>query len=291
MAEDKSTQFVKILEEEGNRRGLPLRFLDFYKIINNVQSETEQNIDKTKLGLSIETINERLERNRPLIGFDELATDWPLVNDAYAKVIAVFSDYADILGELPEKLKRPGTRPSLAKNVARAWLKGAKLPASIKINNADEYILLEAVIHATLKPFLVSNARVLIGPVNQERWRRDYCPVCHGKPDLAFLDSERGARWLVCSRCDTKWLFQRLQCPYCGNQEQDGLAYFTDDKGVYRLYVCEKCQKYIKAVDLRNAGQDVILPLERLLTLDMDRQAQEKGYKPGHSEDLIQSTD
>jgi hypothetical protein len=35
-------------------------------------------------------------------------------------------------------------------------------------------------------------------------------------------------------------------------------------------------------VDLRNAKTEIFLPLERLLTLDMDRQGQEKGYQPGY---------
>ena len=90
-----------------------------------------------------------------------------------------------------------------------------------------------------------------------------------------------GLRGLLCSRCDAEWLFQRLQCPYCGTQNQAALAYFTDDEGVYRLYVCEQCHKYIKTIDLRHTESEVLV--ERVLTLDMDRQAQEKGYKPGWS--------
>jgi formate dehydrogenase maturation protein FdhE len=54
--------------------------------------------------------------------------------------------------------------------------------------------------------------------------------------------------------------------------------------GLYRLYVCEQCHKYIKAVDLRCSEPEVSLPLERIFTLDIDRQAEEKGYRPGHSD-------
>jgi FdhE protein len=71
-----------------------------------------------------------------------------------------------------------------------------------------------------------------------------------------------------------------LQCPYCGTQDQNALAYFTDDKGLYRLYVCEQCKHYLKAIDLRQAEAEVLFPLERFYTVDMDRQAQEQGYKP-----------
>ncbi len=107
-------------------------------------------------------------------------------------------------------------------------------------------------------------------------WRRGYCPICGGKPNFAFLDKERGARWLLCSRCDAQWLFQ-----HCGTQDQNALAYFSSDDGLYRLYVCEQCKSYVKAIGLRQTEAEILLPLERVLTADMDRQAQEKGYISG----------
>ena len=84
----------------------------------------------------------------------------------------------------------------------------------------------------------------------------------------------------MCSRCDAEWLFQRLECPYCGTKDQSTLAFFTDDKGLYRLYVCEQCRHYLKAIDLRKSEDEVLLPLERFLTPDIDAQAQQDGYTP-----------
>ena len=97
----------------------------------------------------------------------------------------------------------------------------------------------------------------------------------------AYLEEKEGARWLVCSRCDTEWLFRRFECPYCNNNDQAKLGYFTDDKGLYRLYFCEKCRKYIKAIDLRITEEKILFPVERILTLDIDSQALAEGYEPG----------
>ena len=282
MAEGRGNEIEK-LEEEGKKKELPPRLLEFYQKLLDIQSRTERQIGKIDPGLKKEIINERLESSRPLITFDELIIDWALLKDTFAGVINIFNEYSDLFGELPESLRQSKTGLSLSKRVARAWFKKAKLPSTIKVDNDNEYLLLEAIIDATLKPFLVSHARVMIDLANQERWRRDYCPICGGKPDFAFLDSEIGARWLMCSRCDTEWLFQRLQCPYCGSQDQSDLSYFSDDEGVYRLYTCEQCHKYIKAIDLRSTIPEVPLPLVRIITLDMDRQAQEMGYQTGHS--------
>jgi hypothetical protein len=124
-------------------------------------------------------------------------------------------------------------------------------------------------------------AEALSDVVNQGVWRQRICPICGGKPDFAFLDKERGGRWLLCSRCDMEWLFQRLQCPYCGTQGQKALSYFTNDQGLYRLYTCEECRSYIKAMDLRKTQAEALLPLERILTAQLDRQAVGAGYKAG----------
>jgi FdhE protein len=215
----------------------------------------------------------------PLIGFDDLALDWLLLQEIFAEVTGAFATYSELFNEFPESLKKLEPRPSLPEETVKAWFEGGRLPSLEGVDNLSEH-LLEAIIHATLKPFLVSYSEALLGLVNQERWRRGYCPICGGNPDFAFLDNERGARWLLCSRCDAEWLFQRLECPYCGNQEQNALAYFTDDEGLYRLYICEKCKRYLKAIDLRQAKSEVLLPLERLITFGLDAQAREYGYSP-----------
>ena len=83
---------------------------------------------------------------------------------------------------------------------------------------------------------------------------------------------------MLCSRCDAQWLFQRLECPYCGTQRQDALSYFTEGDEVYRLYVCEQCHSYLKAIDLRRTESEILLPLERLVTVELDRHAWRLGY-------------
>ena len=291
MAEAGNNEIARRLEEEGKKRGLPPRLIEFYQRLFGIQYRAEQRIGIARPGLSREAINERIDQGLSLISFGELALDWSLLKDVITEVTASFADFPDLFGELPKRLRQPRSQPSFYKKVAKAWFERAELPSTITADDIGEYLFLEAIIQATLKPFLVSYARALIGLVNQEHWRRERCPICNGKPDFAFLDKERGARWLLCSRCNAEWLFQRLQCPYCSSQNQGDLAYFTDDKEVYRLYVCEHCHKYIKAIDLRRAESEVLLPLERVLTLDMDRQAQEKGYEPDNAEALTRMTD
>jgi len=270
------------LEERESKEGTLPQLLRFYQKLLQIQSRVEHKLASLlEPGLGSEAINERIERGIPLVRFDELALDWSLLRDTFAEITAVFADHAELFGAPPEKLIKPEADQLLTRATIKAWFKGDKLPSKVLVDDTNQN-LLAALLHATLKPFLVSHARTLIGSVEQERWRREYCPICGGSPDFAFLDKENGARWLLCSRCDTEWLFQRLQCPFCGTQDQNDLSYFTDDESLYRLYVCERCKRYLKTIDLRQAKSEILLPLERIYTLDIDRQAQEHGYVPYH---------
>jgi len=271
---------ISHLEEKESKDGTLPQLLKFYQKLLRVQSKVEQKLASLlEPSLGSEAINERLKHGIPLVAFDELALDWSLLRKTFAEVTAIFAEYPELFGEPPERLREPSGGQLLTKEAVKAWFEGTALPSTILADDVNEDIL-AAIIHATLKPLLVSHAKTLIGFVDQERWRREYCPICGGSPDFAFLDKELGSRWLLCSRCDTEWPFQRLRCPYCGTQDQNVLAYFTDDKGLYRLYVCEKCRRYLKAIDLRQTEAEVLLPLERFYTLDIDRQAQEQGYSP-----------
>jgi len=273
-------EVLKRLKEWEKKGECPSRFLEFYQRLLRIQSKAVERIGIPKPTLNSKASNERIESGWPLISFDELDLDWPLLQDVFTEVTVAFADYPELFGKVPKRLRE--SRSILSKEMVKAWLEGAKLPSTIAGDEVNEH-LLEAIIQATLRPWLNSQAKVLVGLVNQERWRRRYCPICGGSPDFAFLDKERGARWLLCSRCDTEWLFQRLECPYCGTKDQNALAYFADDEGLYRLYVCEQCHTYIKAIDLRHTESEVLLRLERVMTLDLDRQGQEKGYQPGYS--------
>ena len=268
----------KLAEQEKEGGELPPLF-ELYRKLLDIQSRAKKRIGTPKPDLSNESIGHQINRGVSLLRFEDLSLDWSLLHEVFAEVIAAFADYPELFGELPEKLRKPEANRLLTRKAVKAWYEETELPSPILAGAASEN-LLRAIIHATLQPFLTSHSKALIGSVDQERWRRRYCPICGSQPDFAFLDKERGSRWLLCSRCDTEWVFKRLECPYCGTQDQKSLAYFTDDEGLYRLYVCEQCKRYLKTIDLSQAKSEVLLPLERLYTLDLDSQAQIKGYHP-----------
>ena len=282
MTNEVDSKILDRLEDWEQREGQLPNFTQLYRELLQIQSEVKSHIIVAKPDLAEDLVRDRLRGGIPLLLFKDFSPDWYQVQAVFEQVVVwAVKDSKDPSGE-SESLRNISRTRSLLKKVARAWYQGHSLTIIATAEGVDEE-LLSSVIAATLKPFLSAYSKLLLPEVDQESWRRRYCPICGGKPDFAYLDKERGARWLVCSHCDAEWLFLRLECPYCGTQNQDALAYFTDEEEsyLYRLYVCEQCRTYIKAIDLRHTELEVLLPLERVMTLDIDKQGQEKGYRPG----------
>lgn len=280
MSSETEAKILLKLDELEQKEGELPSFVQLYRQLLRLQSEARSQFTTPKPNLSENVISDRLNQGIPLLSFQDLSLDWAQVQGLLQEtILTVAKDSPDTTKEV-KNLSNILSKKAAAEEVVRAWYQGSSLiPIATRHSVDDE--LLGLVVATVLKPFLSAHSDVLLPKVDQESWRRPYCPICGGRPDFAYLDKERGARWLLCSRCDAEWLFQRLECPYCGSQDQDALAYFTDDEGLYRLYVCERCKRYLKTIDLRKAEAEVMLPLERLLTFEFDIQARKDGYSLG----------
>jgi FdhE protein len=72
----------------------------------------------------------------------------------------------------------------------------------------------------------------------------------------------------------------RIKCPFCGNEEQQTLAYFSiEGEERYRVDVCNECKRYIKTVDFRETREEANLDVEDIATLHLDMLANEEGYE------------
>ena len=281
-----NSKILERLDKWQQSEGSLPEVVEFYKRLLHIQTNIEPHLSTPQPILPQAEVLDRLRQGIPLLGWQDLSLDWSTLQNLFQKVIDVAGEYYKAASGDFAGLRDIASDISLLQAATKAWYDGQSLSSLAATHSVSEE-LLAAVIHSAVKPFLTAHSEELISLVEQERWRRGYCPICGGKPDFASLDKERGARWLLCSRCDAQWLFQRLQCPYCDTQDQDALAYFTDDDGLYRLYVCQQCQSYLKAIDLRRTEAETLLPLERVLTVDMDRQGREKGYKGGWTSTVL----
>lgn len=270
-----SSGILEKLDAMEKEEGSLLRLLQFYRELVRIQARVGQELKRPDPGFSSEQILQRTNEGKPLVAGDEFRFDWPLLQKTSQEIAGLFKKYADLFNNNPEEFDRL-TNEALTPDAVTAWYEGKPISS---VDGVSE-VLFRDLIHAAAKPSLVNYAEALNASIKQERWRRGYCPICGGNPDFSFLSKENGSRWLVCSRCDTEWLFQRLRCPYCNNTDQKTMSYYTGDEETYRLYVCDNCKHYLKTIDLRTTTNSVLIPLERLLTLEIDAQARDYGYSP-----------
>jgi FdhE protein len=109
-------------------------------------------------------------------------------------------------------------------------------------------------------------------------WERGRCPICGHLPSLSAL-SDKGIRTLICAFCQHQWTVPRIFCPACETRANDASAYFfSQEEAEYRVYTCDNCRFYLKTVDLSLLRRAFYPPVEVLLTLHLDIQAQEQGY-------------
>jgi FdhE protein len=108
----------------------------------------------------------------------------------------------------------------------------------------------------------------------------DTCPFCNARPVVAVLrgEGDGGKRSLLCSMCGTEWLYRRVICPSCGEENKDKLPiYIAAELDYVRVDACDTCQTYLKAVDLTKNGHAVPV-VDEIATVALNIWAEEHGY-------------
>jgi FdhE protein len=140
--------------------------------------------------------------------------------------------------------------------------------------------LLNLFVEESLRPALEILSEKYNDTIMKSQWPEGYCPVCGKEPKIGELREEEGFRYLFCNQCGCEWSFRRVKCPFCGNDDQKTLAYFTiEDEEAYRVDVCNRCKRYIKTVDFRKTREKANLDVEDIATLHLDILANEEGYE------------
>jgi FdhE protein len=148
-------------------------------------------------------------------------------------------------------------------------------------NEAEDNIdLIDLFTEESLRPELEIVAQKYRKIVEKSCWSEGYCPICGKEPKIGEIrDGEEKKRYLFCNQCGYKWYFDRIKCPFCGNEEQQSLAYFeVEGEERYRVDLCNKCRRYIKTVELSKSSEEPNLDVEDIATLHLDMIAYDEGY-------------
>jgi len=224
----------------------------------------------------------RLARGEPLLHPADLPFDWEVGTRLFQTICTLAAQYrpdeADAFAELAREFASPARLPELARDYLASTPYATRNTHEAPTPHRHSPLLTFALNNA-LHPFLAACARAWRPLVDDGMWYRAHCPICGGAPDFAALEKESGARRLLCARCDFEWTFHRARCPFCNEEAPGKLGYFPSPDGVYRLYTCENCKRYLKTIDRRELAREVHLPAERVLTIAMDVAAQQAGYR------------
>lgn len=250
--------------------------LDFYLDLYRVQYQAKETLPAPEVRDEMAS-RWRLEGGIPQLTFDQLAVE--------AVTLAHLVD--DVAGVL--RRHNPGWQiegegetaegmVALAKEIFETWetltSRGSTTADAAGSAGAHASPTTLAVGFA-LAPYLLNAVDAILPHLDLGHWVQGYCPVCGGRPNLALLEAERGARRLICARCNSQWPYSRVGCPFCKSKEKQ--TYYASPDGAYRLYACPACDRYLKTVDLRELHREVVPEVERLLTVGMDLAAQQKG--------------
>jgi formate dehydrogenase formation protein len=150
------------------------------------------------------------------------------------------------------------------------------LAQSLKLDPA----LLWTLAQSAFKPALRDWAKELMPLARESEWHRGYCFICGAGATLGELQGNDQIKHLRCSQCGSDWVFRRIQCMYCGNDDHTTLGYFYADaqREKLRVEVCDRCHGYLKVIAAFDPTPSELLPVEDLATLHLDYIAQEQGY-------------
>ena len=253
--------------------------LDFYEATLKAQRQVKLSFQPDLSKLDIELCRKRSSKGLPFLKSSDIQID----QDLFDKLL---EDIGQVIRSkkkeaIPVALKRfflDKQCALLLRDILEEGPALEKLACEMKADSKVFYFL----VTQAFSPFLQSYAQKLRQFVDLSGWLKGVCPICGTEPMIARLEEETGRRWLFCPLCHTEWLFKRLVCPFCENDEHESLRYFfVENDQAHRIDVCDKCKRYIKTIDLRKADNAMNLFVESLSTLALDIVADKEGFRGG----------
>jgi len=229
-------------------------------------------------------ISYRIDQGQLLIESDELDVDLSILKGVMREVAEVLSRRSEEPVEsLDVFLEELEDEDRLGKMVDAFKKRDEEELSRLLQEYSLEPSLVYLVLHTSMAPFYWSTAGILARKATLDQVPRGECPVCGDLPVMGFLRSEDGLRVLECSLCGSRWGVPRMMCPFCKNMDQEKLLYiFAEEDPRHRVYLCKKCNKYLKiTAAFDDISGDIVIPLEDLATANMDHAAEEKGYERG----------
>ncbi len=269
-------------QDAANRLPAYRKMLPFFEVLYEIQESDTSSPLPRGLVEQLSSVPNQNGAGKPLIGRKNFAND-PASSEKLLRIICEAassqgSKIADAASILNTSMQNDD--PSL--QLAFEWYLREddasidRLSQELGLDkNVLDFFLYHSVWPSLARQVQYLKAQDRINP----KWTHPFCPVCGSSPNLAYF-SETGKRHLACGFCRYEWPVQRILCPYCENDDPESITYsFSEEEKAYRIYTCAQCRHYIKTVDTRQLSRKFYAPLESLVTLHLDLQAEAMGFK------------
>lgn len=259
---------------------LPQHLLSLVSNTATLQLASLQNISVTPPTPSATA--DQHAQGRPLITRDEFVYDIEQTAILFGKLLALMSKSEGSLATASAKvhialenkqLSLPDVYTAFMQDQTEFFAQWAKeLP--------DTPSFLRFLAQGSLTPSLQTTAEHLAAHHNNEQpWSHGYCPICGSLPLMGTLQEKEGNMFHTCSLCRFAYRAKRLECPFCGEDDQQQLAYFTaEEEPGFSVHVCRSCSSYIKVTDFREFDRTSIPVLDDLESLTLDIVARKQGF-------------
>lgn len=273
---DRCRQAVdRISLEKPEIKGSLLFYSDMLSLLYELANEISGELNGSK-ELFIGLAKKVSEEGKPLL---ELIGQIPLTRDVWLKTLeAVISKVkehrADLVEDLEEIMDAAKRNSFNIEDLAMNSLKGdLNYARGVAAGLNVDLDLVNALALWTIQPLLISLRKMVEPHIKVDGWFKGYCPVCGSYTRTGFMRGEGRKLHLKCEICGMEWPFQRLKCPFCGNEDEKKLGFYSFDDEKFRLYICEECNEYWKVVDEETAGSSIPRELYPVWTFELDEEA------------------
>ncbi len=256
-------------------------YTELFDILSEIlilREEYRQTMRQMTFPLEERLIAKKLSGGLPLLDFTRVNFDYTPARDYFLRLL-----------EIAEK-RMPGETKEFVRQIKEGELDFADVIRNSFDPSCEEELapdvdedtfdLIELFVEESLRPALEYFAEQYGDIISRSEWEEGYCPICGKEPKIGELKGDEERRFLFCNQCGLEWNYSRIKCPFCGNEEQKNLAYFTvEGEERYRVDVCNVCKRYVKMVDSTDVVEKANLDVEDIATLHLDMLAAEEGYE------------
>jgi FdhE protein len=227
-----------------------------------------------------EWLKSQQSAGRPLVRFSDIPLDWTDFRLTFRQTADILRRHDALDPADYEKIVALGRDGNSLEPLVTKWYEATSFADGVDARDrapADAPASLDHVLVLALRPFIGRCAESLMQRLDLSAWNHGHCPFCGWEPDFAVITPTADRR-LICGRCIAQWAFPALTCPFCANDDHALVTSFATRDGLYRVYACDVCRRYLKAYDARHASRPVMVSVDSIATLPLDAAAMQRGY-------------